>query len=113
VPIIDDETTDRPDVRAARRGADAGIGMQGEVAFAAATPEIAAEWARVYREAFEMEEKVLLHMRNLRDQLGTRARQEVDTTNIPIIQAHVASFKARLDLWEARAQALAGNGKAH
>src|SRR5437588_9861778 len=93
---------DRPDIVAATRGGDNTLGMDGEADPATATLEQALFWRNIYTEILAMEEAVLERIRQLMADQSPQARREVELTNVPVIVAQVARFRARLRFSESR-----------
>ncbi len=91
----------RPDIVAATRGGDSSRGMDGEPTIAAATRDQAIYWRSIYAEILAMEEKVLERIRELMASQSPEARLEVEQTNVPVVVAQVASFRARWEFWDA------------
>jgi len=105
-----DPQEDRPDIVAAIRGGDNSLGMDREGDPAAATLEQALYWRRIYREILTMEEAVLERIRQLMAGQSAQARREVELTNVPVVVAQVARFRARGELWESRVHAYQNKG---
>jgi hypothetical protein len=92
---------DRPDIVAATRGGDNGLGMEDEADLTTATLEQALFWRKVYTEILTMEEAVLSRIRQLMADQSPQARREVELTNVPVVVAQAERFRSRLGLWEA------------
>jgi len=96
---------DRPDIVAATRGGDDSMGMDGEADPATASLEQALFWRNIYIEILAMEEAVLDRIQHLMEQLQSpQARREVALTNVPVVVAQAARFRARLGFWESRVE---------
>lgn len=96
----------RPDIAAAVRGGDWTLAMSGEVVPDHATLKQALHWRQIYTEILEMEEKVLMRIRQLMDKQSDEARHEVELTNVPVVVAQAERFRQRLGYWEARVHEL-------
>ena len=97
---------ERPDMVAAARGGDPAQGMDSEGDPASASLEQAVYWRGIYREIVAMEDSVLERVRELMAMQSPEARREVEETNVPVIAAQAAKFRARLGYWNARVGAL-------
>ena len=91
----------RPDIIAAFRCGDDSLGMEGEADPATATLEQALFWQKIYTEILDMEESVLQRIHQLMGDQSPRARREVELTNVPVVVAQAARFRARLGFWTA------------
>jgi len=101
----EDSVQDRPDIVAATRGGDDSMGMDGEADPATASLEQALFWRNIYIEILAMEEAVLDRIQHLMEQLQSpQARREVALTNVPVVVAQAARFRARLGFWESRVE---------
>ena len=98
----------RPDIAAAVRGGDWTLPMNGEGVPDHATLKQALHWRQIYTEILEMEEKVLMRIRQLMDRQSDEARHEVELTNVPVVVAQAEKFRQRLGYWEARVHELNG-----
>ncbi|MHB8588303.1 MAG: hypothetical protein ACYDA0_05535 [Candidatus Dormibacteraceae bacterium] len=98
----------RPDIDAAVRGGDWTLAMDGEGVPGHATMKHALYWRQIYTEILEMEEKVLLRIRQLMATQSHEARREVELTNVPVVVAQAERFRQRLGYWEARVHDLNG-----
>jgi hypothetical protein len=98
----------RPDITAAVRGGDWTLPMNDEGVPDHATLKQALHWRQVYTEILEMEEKVLMRIRQLMDRQSDEARHEVELTNVPVVVAQAERFRQRLGYWEARVHELNG-----
>ena len=105
-----DPAQDRPDIVAATRGGDNSLGMDREGDPAVATLEQALYWRNIYSEILTMEESVLERVRQLMAGQSAQARREVELTNVPVVVAQVARFRARGELWESRVLAYQDKG---
>src|ERR1700694_2535200 len=94
----------RPDIVAAIRGGDDSVGMDGEADLATASLEEAVFWRDIYTEILTMEESVLERIGQLMARQAPQARREVELTNVPVVAAQAARFRARLGFWEASVQ---------
>jgi hypothetical protein len=103
---------DRPDIVAATRGGDHSVGMDGEADPATASLEEALFWRDIYTEILTMEESVLERIHQLMAGQSPQARREVELTNVPVVAAQAARFRARLGFWESRVQARSSSGPA-
>jgi hypothetical protein len=92
---------DRPDIVAATRGGDNGLGMEDEADLETATLEQALFWRQVYTEILTMEEAEHSRIRQLMADQSPQARREVELTNVPVVVAQAERFRSRLRLWEA------------
>jgi hypothetical protein len=95
----------RPDIVAATRGGDDSVGMDGEADPATASLEEAVFWRDIYAEILTMEESVLERIHQLMEGQSYQARREVELTNVPVVVAQAARFRARLGFWESCVQA--------
>ena len=68
--------------------------------------EEALYWREIYVEILAMEEKVMDRVRDLMAHQSPAARREVELTNVPVIAAQAARFRARLGFWTARVKEL-------
>ena len=98
----------RPDIAAAVRGGDWTLAMNGEGVPDHATLKQALHWRQIYTEILEMEENVLMRIRQLMDRQSDEARHEVELTNVPVVVAQAERFRQRLGYWEARVHELNG-----
>ena len=96
----------RPDIAAAVRGGDWTLAMNGEGVPDHATLKQALHWRQIYTEILEMEENVLMRIRQLMDRQSDEARHEVELTNVPVVVAQAERFRQRLGYWEARVHEL-------
>jgi len=80
--------------------------MEGEDDLAAASSERAQYWKKIYAEILTMEEGVLARIRELMATQSPPARHEVELSNVPVVVAQVARFRARLEYWDARCEQL-------
>ena len=88
------------------RGRDSTSGMEGEANPSTSSIEEATFWRSIYRDLWEMEEKVLSRVKELMATQSETARREVQLTNIPVIEAQAARFRDRLGYWETRLREL-------
>jgi hypothetical protein len=95
----------RPDIAAATRGDDDSVGMDGEADPATASLQEALYWRDVYTEILTMEESVLERIHQLMAGQSPQARREVELTNVPVVAAQAARFRARLGFWESCVEA--------
>ena len=91
---------------AAARGGDASRGMDGEGDPGSASLEQAVYWRQIYVDILAMEEKVMERIQDLMDRQSPQARREVELTNVPVVAAQAARFRARLGFWSARVDQL-------
>jgi hypothetical protein len=70
--------------------------------------EVALLWERAYVQLVDLEEKLLMKVRDLLPGLSLVARQEVELTNIPMLLQHLQAFKDRRALWHRRVRELGG-----
>jgi hypothetical protein len=98
----------RPDVEAALRGRDPSVGMDGEANLETSTLAEAIFWTQVYDEILAMEEKLLIRIHELMASQQEAARRETQLTNVPVIAAQAARFRARFSYWSARLAELNG-----
>ncbi|HEV1998485.1 MAG TPA: hypothetical protein VGR61_10200, partial [Candidatus Dormibacteraeota bacterium] len=68
----------------------------------AASNDEAVFWTKIYRDIWEMEEKVLGRVKELMLTQSETVRREVRLTNVPVIEAQASRFRDRLGYWEAR-----------
>jgi hypothetical protein len=80
--------------------------MNGEGVPDHATLKQALHWRQIYTEILEMEENVLMRIRQLMDRQSDEARHEVELTNVPVVVAQAERFRQRLGYWEARVHEL-------
>jgi hypothetical protein len=107
----DNAAQERPDIVAATRGGDNGLGMEDEADLATASLEQAVFWTKVYTEILTMEESVLARIRQLMADQSPQVRREVELTNVPVVVAQAERFRSRLRLWEATHERLVGPGR--
>jgi hypothetical protein len=81
------------------------VSMEGELDPASASLEQALFWRGIYSEILEMEESVLARIRQLMAQQSPQARREVELTNVPVVEAQVERFRARLGIWDSQVDA--------
>jgi hypothetical protein len=101
---------DRPDIVAATRGGDDSLGMEDEVDPASASLEQALFWRGIYSEIVEMEESVLVRIRQLMVEQSPQARREVELTNVPVVVAQVERFRSRWEIWDSQVEAHESEG---
>jgi hypothetical protein len=105
--VAQDQVPNRPDVVAAIRGGDAEQPMDHEQDIGTASLDQAQFWRATYREIADMEQSVMARVQELMASQSDAVRQEIELSNVPVIAAQLARFRARLGYWEARVQALA------
>lgn len=88
------------------RSVDPDVPMDGELPLGDSSLEVARLWRRIYREVVELEERVLNTILERLPRMSAEARQEAETTNVPLISGQLDRFRHRLGLWEARAAQL-------
>ncbi|MDQ2960636.1 MAG: hypothetical protein M3R48_06265 [Candidatus Dormibacteraeota bacterium] len=94
---------ERPDIVAATRGGDNTLGMDDEADPRTASLEECLFWLKIYTEISVMEEGVLVRIHQLMETQSPQARREVSLTNLPVVEAQLARFRSRRDLWQERA----------
>jgi hypothetical protein len=94
--------SDRPDIVAATRGGDVTLGMEGELDPAGASLKQALFWRDIYSEILQMEESVLVRIRQLMAKQSPQAQREVELTNVPVVVAQVERFRFRREIWDSR-----------
>ncbi len=72
---------------------------------ASASLEQALFWRGIYSEILEMEESVLVRIRQLMAEQSPQARREVELTNVPVVVAQVERFRSRWEIWDSRVDA--------
>lgn len=92
--------SDRPDIVAATRGGDVSLGMEDELDPASASLDQALFWRGIYAEILQMEESVLVRIRQLMAKQSPQAQREVELTNVPVVVAQVERFRFRWELWD-------------
>jgi hypothetical protein len=105
-----DAPSERPDIAAATRGGDNALGMNDEPDPATATLEQALFWRNIYSEILSMEEAVLERIHLLMASQSPEARGEVELTNVPVVVAQVARFRARREIWDVLVHLREGEG---
>ncbi len=101
---------DRPDIVAARRGGDNSVGMDDEMDPGIASLEQALFWRSIYSDILEMEQSVLVRIRQLMAGQTPEARREVELTNVPVVVAQVERFRSRWEIWDSRVGAHESDG---
>ncbi|HEY1455352.1 MAG TPA: hypothetical protein VGG31_02555 [Candidatus Dormibacteraeota bacterium] len=91
---------------AAARGGNPSQTMDGEADPKSASMEQALYWKQIYAEILAMEEKVMERILDLMSKQSPRARREVELTNVPVVAAQAARFRARLGFWSERVREL-------
>ena len=94
--------SDRPDIVAATRGGDVSLGMEDELDPASASLDQALFWRGIYSEILQMEESVLVRIRQLMAEQSPQAQREVELTNVPVVVAQVERFRFRWEIWDSR-----------
>src|SRR6267378_6066845 len=92
---------ERPEIAAARKGADPNRLIDGEDP-SAQSPHVARRWLRAYAEleSLEMELLDLLAFRTA--QMCEDARHEAAETNFRVLVSQLDRFQKRLDFWQQR-----------
>jgi hypothetical protein len=97
-----------PEFETILRSVDREQPMNGEKAIASASIDEARLWTHVYRDLVAMEKKVLAAVTKQLPDLSAQAREEAESTNVPLITGQLQRFEHRLTLWEARRAELEG-----
>ena len=84
------------------RSVDPDVPLDAEDSIENASLEEARVWRGVYQEAVSLEERVLNTILERLPSMSAEARQEAETTNVPLIRGQLDRFRHRLLLWEAR-----------
>ncbi len=64
--------------------------------------EVARMWENAYSELVDFEESRLARVRKRMPLLSEAARHEAELTNLPMIVAHLQTFKYRVGFWRGR-----------
>ena len=78
---------------------------------ATANLEEALFWRNIYTEILTMEESVLDRIYQLMASQSPEARREVELTNVPVVVAQVARFRARHGIWDSFVQMREAEGR--
>ena len=86
------------------------MGMDDETDPASVSLEEAIFWRSIYSEILEMEQSVLVRIRQLMAEQSPQARREVELTNVPVVVAQVERFRSRWEIWDSRVGAHESEG---
>jgi hypothetical protein len=92
---------ERPEIVAARKGADPNRPIDGEDP-GAQSPDVARRWLRAYAELESLEVELLDLLAFRTAQMSEDARHEAAETNFPVLVSQLDRFHKRLDFWQQR-----------
>jgi hypothetical protein len=104
------QADERPEVEAARKGADLERPIEGEDP-SAHSPDVVRRWLRAYAELESLESELLDLLAARAARMSKEARREAEETNLPVLLSQFVRFRKRRDYWQQREREL-GTGSA-
>ena len=92
---------ERPEIEAARKGADPNRPIDGEDP-SALSPHVVRRWLRTYAELESLEMELLDLLAFRAAQMSEDARHEAGETNFPVLVSQLDRFHKRRDFWQQR-----------